>query len=114
MNDLAHPMASRELADPSANDPFAAYGDAASTQIFVGDLLKCSKGDYYAGQEERPIPLGTRVIANMHELMVGWVKWEDNKPSEQMMGRLIEGHRPAPRKELGDLDKEEWETDNFW
>lgn len=46
----------------------------------------------------------------MSQLRIGWIRWMDNKPTEQRMGLLIEGFRPPKRDELGDSDKEMWEA----
>ena len=99
------------VANPSAN-PFEAYGNAASQRTIVGDLLKFSKGDYTAGQDDREIDEGTELVANMDQLLVGWVKWENNAPAEQIMGLISEGHAPPSRKTLGDTDEKEWDTDS--
>src|SRR5271156_3842965 len=57
------------------DDPFEIYATAALANEIVGDLLKCSKGDWVAGQENRPIALGTEIVANMDSSEVGWVRW---------------------------------------
>ncbi len=57
----------------------------------TGDLLKFAKGDFLAGQDNREIAIGTRLIANMDLLEVGWIKWEDSRPIDRRMGRFAEG-----------------------
>jgi hypothetical protein len=100
------------VAKPSDN-PWLAYGAAASTRSFNGDLLKFSKGDYSAGQDNREIPTGTRVIADMDSLKVGWMKWEDSRPvDDSHMGLVVERFKPPRRAELGDNDKSLWEVDD--
>jgi hypothetical protein len=93
-------------------NPFEAYAEAANTSRIVGDLLKFSKGDYTAGQNGDEVAIGTQVAANMGEFYVGWVKWVDGKPAEQMMGKIGDGYVPARRSELGDHDKDLWEVDD--
>jgi hypothetical protein len=91
---------------------FTHYGEQASQRNIVGRLLKFSKGDYLVGEHNAEMPRGTELLANMDELMIGWIKWEDNKPVEQIMGRLADGYQPVKRKELGDHDESQWELDD--
>jgi hypothetical protein len=78
----------------------------------IGDLLKFSKGDYTAGQNGREIKAGTKLVANMASLKVGFVKWEDSRPVEHCMGRVVDGFKPLRRNELGDTDRELWSVDD--
>lgn len=98
------------LAVPDRNF-FEAYADAADQNRIVGDLLKFSKGEYLAGQNGDEIAEGTELVANMGELMVGWVRWEGGKPTDMQMGRVAEGFDPPRRADLGDTDEDEWERD---
>jgi hypothetical protein len=84
---------------------------AAGGGNIVGMLLKFSKGDWVAGQDNEEMEKGTRLIANMEALLVGWQRWEDARPAEQIMGPLVEGFRPPPRSELSFNDPKEWEQD---
>lgn len=106
---------------PTPN-PFEEAGREAE-RFIVGDLLKFSKGEWLAGQENMEIPMGTRLLANMDMLMRGWVRWEDNKPAEQIMGLVVEGYVAPKRNTLGwgydastknedDADKTDWLIDN--
>jgi len=119
-------LATRSEAQPPANpttmekDIFEEYGDQISSRNIVGQLLKFSKGDYMSGQDNVEIPIGSKMIANMDELLLGWIRWEDSKPAEQHMGRLIDGFKAPARNELGfgyELGEEEpsdmsdWEID---
>ncbi|MBY0395318.1 MAG: hypothetical protein K2X91_02465 [Thermoleophilia bacterium] len=110
MNDVME-RPGTSLAAPQRN-VFEQYAEASQTNRIVGDLLKFSKGEYLAGQDGREIEEGKRLVANMDELMVGWVKWEDGKPADMRMGRIVEGFQPVGRASLGDTDKEEWEQDD--
>jgi hypothetical protein len=98
-------------ADAVANY-YQQYGDQASARPIRGKLLKFNKGDWLAGQDEEEVPTGTRLVALMDELYIGWVHWKDKAPDEQRMGRVVEGFQPARRKDLGDLDEDEWELDS--
>ena len=110
MNDLTTRQ-NTAIATQNAN-PFEAYGNAVSQRTIVGDLLKFSKGDYTAGQDDKEVPEGTELVANMDQLLTGWVRWENNAPSEQMMGLVADGHIPPSRRTLGDTDEKEWDTDS--
>jgi hypothetical protein len=93
-------------------NPFEAYGNATVNNHIVGQLLKFSKGDYLAGQDNTEIPPGTKLAAIMDQLMVGWIKWQGNKPVDHVMGLVASGYVPPKRAELGDDDDETWETDD--
>lgn len=85
---------------------------------FVGDLLKFDKfGDWKAGQEERDVPEGTRLIVGIRTLQIGWIKWEDGKPVVVNMVLLDDidngtASPPPKRDTLGDDDKSLWEQDD--
>jgi len=96
-----------------SDNPFADYARAVNQRTIVGDILKFSKGDWSAGQNDDEIDEGTQFVAVMDELLIGWVKWEGGRPSEHRMGKLAEGFRPAKRADLGDTDEGDWETDNI-
>ena len=100
------------VADPNANvNYFTSYGDQMSQQTIVGKLLKFSKGDWIAGEDNEDVEHGTKFIANMDEFLVGWIKWENNKPIEHVMGNLAQGYAPPKRHELPDQDESKWEID---
>lgn len=98
------------VANISAN-PFEDYGNAASQRSIVGEMLKFSKGDFLVGQDNEEMAVGTQLVANMDELSVGWIRWQDNKPTDQIMGRIAAGYQPPKRNTLGDDDKTQWEVD---
>src|SRR5262249_47472200 len=78
----------------------------------VGKLLKFSKGDYLAGQDGEEVPVGTKLVAVMDTLTVGWIKWQDARPVEHRMGPIAEGYAPPPRSELGDTEEDKWDLDD--
>jgi hypothetical protein len=45
------------------------------------------------------------------QLTIGWIRWADNKPDQQILGLVGEGFKPPKRDTLGDNDKELWEVD---
>lgn len=110
MNELVTQRTGTSVAAAGTNF-FQSYGDQVSQRSIVGSLLKFSKGDFLAGEDNEEVPEGTCLVANMDELCVGWIRWEDNKPTDQIMGRVSEGYQPPKRNELGDDDKSRWETD---
>jgi hypothetical protein len=84
------------------------YGDEAFTTNIIGQLLKFNKGEWLVGQEEEEMPIGTELVAATHLLQSGWMRWEDGKPVETIMGLRSEGFKPPPRESLGHTDKSEW------
>src|SRR5262249_31892144 len=80
-----------------------------SSDVCSSDL---TKGDFVSGAYNDEVPLGTKFQAVMSRLNAGWVKWQDNRPAERIMGAVGESFQPPRRAELGDQDKQLWETDN--
>lgn len=95
----------------TATNYYTAYGDQVASRMIRGKLLKFSKGDYLAGEQNEDVEAGTRFIAKMDDLMVGWQCWKDNKPTDAVMGRLGDGFQPPRRETLGDDDESQWEAD---
>lgn len=89
---------------------FEEYGERAAQRNIIGKLLKFSKGDYVVGDDE-DVPMGTELVANLDELMIGWVKWVDNRPEDTVMGKVAEGYKPEKRSDLGDTDPANWAID---
>ena len=108
MNALVPQTGSTALAMPPGYDPYAAYGEATSSdanKLFIG----FKNGEYFYGQDKDEIPLGTKLIANMACLRIGFRRWENQRPVEEVMGLLLDGFRLPARAELGFLDKSTWE-----
>jgi len=108
-NDLTKGNGSTAVAT-TGKDFFTLYGEAIRQTTIVGKLLKFSKGDWSAGEDAEPIEEGRQFTANMDELLAGWVRWKDNKPTDHVMGRIADGYQPPKRNELGDDDSEQWEV----
>jgi len=108
-NDLTKGNGSTTVAT-AGKDFFTQYGEAIRQTTIVGKLLKFSKGDWSAGEAAEPIEEGTFFTANMDELLAGWVRWKDNKPTDHVMGRIVDGYQPPKRNELGDDDSDQWEV----
>jgi hypothetical protein len=86
-------------------DPFAAY----AAHMGSAPLLKFAKGDFALGENAEEVPEGTQFVANMDELRIGWIRWENDKPAEELMGRLIDRPRVPHREELGYEERSQWE-----
>jgi hypothetical protein len=89
-------------------DPFAEYANSMGGSRIVGKLLKFNKGDWLVGQNGDMMEPGTQLVANMNELLVGWIKWKDKKPAEQLMGRLTDRFIAPKRSALDELDESQW------
>jgi hypothetical protein len=93
-------------------DPLVAYADAVSPRYIVGERLRFSKGDYFAGEGSELVPVGTKFTVAADELLAGYVKWVDSKPVEHIMVRVADGKLPPKRSDLGDHDRSAWERDD--
>ena len=109
MNEISKP--SNTAVGSTAVNPFLAYGEAQNQRAIVGKLLRFTKGDFLAGQEDEEVPVGTQFVANMDEMLAGWIRWENNRPTDHVMGKVSSGYQPPRRNELGDTDKDAWEVD---
>ena len=89
-------------------NPYEDYADRSNTQMWLGALLKFTKGDYLVGRDGEECP-ETEMVALMLGLLCGWVRWEDSYPVEHVMGLLMEGFVPPARSTLGHDDKTQWE-----
>ena len=108
MNDQLTLVEDNEVSLAPSINAFEAYAKAVGGSSIVGRLLKFNKGDYYVDDK---LFNDTQLIANVDELLVGWVKWVDGRPAEQLMGRVIDAFQPKQRTELGDDDTSTWEVD---
>lgn len=101
----------RALGGVNARNAFETYGQQMSISSITGTLIKFNKGDWVNGDDE-DLDENMELVGNMDQLMVGWIKWIDNRPTEQIMGPVAEGYQPPRRNELGDLDQTQWEIDD--
>jgi hypothetical protein len=109
MNELVA-RSTTELALQS-DDPFADLVREEGSRSIRGSLLRFNKGDWLIGQDDTEVPPGTQFVANIPELLRGWVRWQDKKPTDHIMGKVYDRFQMPRRDELGDLDKSQWETD---
>ncbi len=96
------------LATQSDADPFLTYGQETTTGT---PFLKFIKGEFVFGTDDEKLPLGTRLVPNMADLRTGWLKWRDGEPVDERMACVAKGERAPVREELGDMDKNLWDTD---
>ena len=73
--------------------------------------LKFAKGEWLSGVDEEEVEAGTEMVVNVAGITCGHIKWEDKVPVDESMTPIIEGMF-TPREELGDLDRDLWETDD--
>jgi hypothetical protein len=100
----------KEVAKASENF-FEKYGRAATGRSIIGRLLRFNKfGEYRAGQDGEKIPYGTKLAVAMNTLSVGYLRWEDGRPAERIMGPICEGYVPPKRGTLGYTDKSKWDS----
>ena len=77
---------------PGGFDPYAAYGEqATASKVYI----TFKNGEYLFGADQEEIPLGTRFIANMAGLRIGWKHWSNRQVTDERMGLLAEGFRPT-------------------
>lgn len=76
-----------------------------------GTFLKFLKGDWTLGEEGKEVPAQSRFVANLEEFYRGWVRWWDGKPTDHLIGRVVDRHHVPKREELGDQDESKWETE---
>jgi hypothetical protein len=76
-----------------------------------GNLLKFSgkTGAWTAGAQGIEIPIGSKLVAIVPEMLAGFVKWVDGELVEQAMQPITEAYDPKTlRASLGDLDPAKW------
>jgi hypothetical protein len=92
-------------------DYLSRYAAEASSKLWVGSLVKFSKGEYLVGENEIKVALGSKFVAMVPSLMSGWLKWSDGHVVDNAMGLVDEGFVTPKREDLGDMVKEQWEQD---
>jgi hypothetical protein len=102
-------IGNRAVASPSVSPYREAVNDEVGASF--GTFLKFNKGDWILGEEEKHVPEGVTFVANMEEYYRGWVRWWDGKPTDHLIGRVVDRHSVQAREELGDLDESKWETE---
>src|SRR5262249_5799227 len=57
------------------------------------------------------VAIGSKFIAHIDQLALGWVKFVGGKVAEQRIGRAADGFALPAREELGDTDESQWQID---
>jgi hypothetical protein len=98
--------------DPNDN-PYIRFGNFVPQNRIVGMLLRFTKfGEWLAGQDNLKLPHGTKLVAHMASCVIGWQRWEDNKPVEQIMGLVGDNFEPPQRDQLSHTDESRWEVND--
>jgi hypothetical protein len=103
----------RNLA-PAGNghrNAFEAYGAQMAMSTIVGTLIKFNKGDWVTGDDE-DLEENLELVCNMNQLFVGWIKWQDQRPTEHIMGLVVDNYQAPTRNSLGDQNQDDWEVDD--
>jgi hypothetical protein len=91
---------------------FLAYAAAITPHRLDGTRLKFNKGEFLSGKDGDVVPLGTKLVAVMPTLMIGWTKWRGGKPGpDHRMGYVFDGFKPPHRRDLDDFESDDWEVD---
>jgi hypothetical protein len=80
-----------------------------SGSAYGGMILSFVKCDWLAGSDKR-IMNNAELIAVVDRLMIGWEKWEQQKPVDYHVGFVDQQYKPPKRAELGDTDSRYWEN----
>jgi hypothetical protein len=71
-------------------------------------LLKYIKGEWSVDEEE--VPLGTKYVAYIDELVCGFIKFNEDAAPDLHLGKVKFGKDKLPKRhDCGDLDEDEWE-----
>jgi hypothetical protein len=72
-------------------------------------LLKYVKGTWFI--KDDAVPLGTRYVAFMDEMAVGFIKFIEEAAPEVHLGKVKFGKDQLPKRhDLGDVDQENWQV----
>lgn len=96
---------SREVLDPRS-DPYASYGAKVGA---TGQYLSFDSGEFQYGQNKAELKLGSRLVANMPGLRVGWRRWYGGQVTDDLTELLAECRPMQRRNDLGDEDVALWE-----
>ena len=109
-----------EVANYESDDPFLAHGMGGKTNHIIGKVLKVPagqngefsfKGDGNA--DDTVIARGSEMLVAVDKLVLCWTRWEGGKPADRIAGYIADGFKAPRREELGYLDEETWEKDEF-
>jgi hypothetical protein len=98
---VQYESAVEELAAQAAND--------------LGTLLKFTKDEKGAWSwllGDNKVPEGTELVVGVEALVVGWIRFEDQRVAERILKKPGDKRRLPDRHELSMNDKSEWPLDN--
>lgn len=107
-----HEPGRNQVGMPAEKNPWERYADDVQGNRIIGEMLKFSKGEWNVGRDMVEVKTGTRFIAGIDSMQIGWMKWEDGKPTDVRMGYLRDDFKVPRRAELPDSDREEWPLDD--
>jgi hypothetical protein len=79
---------------------------AAEADNDTGKLLKFVKGKWETGDDA--VPEGTEFVAHIDQLVRDWIKFDDGKVVDRIIGKIADGFIPPQRKDLSDNDPADW------
>ena len=79
--------------DPSSNTLTAFHSETSSV-----NCLNFQKATGSPGRKTRRSRTVARFIVNVDELLIGWQRWEDDQPVDQVMGRVIDRFQKPSRR----------------
>jgi hypothetical protein len=74
----------------------------------IGTFLQFRRGAWQFGKDKKELAAGTQLVALMHDVQHGYVRWTDKKVTGQVMGRIGDGFKMPARETLGDNDPAAW------
>jgi hypothetical protein len=92
------------------DDPYSAY--AAKVVQQEGTFLSFKTGEWLYGKDGDSLSLGTKLIANLPGLKIGWLRWQNKQVTDDRMELLTTQTIRLRREELGDLDETLWDIDS--
>lgn len=104
---------STALTAPNGNgvDPFIAFASGADGVPLKYDA-KVGSWKLGLGADAVAIPNGTLVVGQMGFLSHVWSRWQDQKRTGRETALIGNWETPLRRDQLGDLDRDMWETDD--
>jgi hypothetical protein len=81
-------------ATPPAKNPYLALADDGGDN--PGQFLKFVKGRWMIGDDK--VEVGTEYVCHLNQAMRGWVKFEDNKVTNRVIGKIADGFKPINMK----------------
>jgi hypothetical protein len=85
------------------------YVDFISPSTIAGKLVKFSKaGEFVINETDEVIDPEKDFIAMCDEVLIGWIKFNDDAPPDRHQGLLYDNFVMPARETLGDLDQAKW------